>query len=1236
MLLYCLCWVGIALTFSYSERYKATVEEKLTSLFDRPVQIDALETHWVGTIPCLNIKGFKVASDLAGATALSFDQATVMVSPLSLLAFWPRFTEFVIEKPSIEVVTLPNNRLQIAGITLSGSKGRGVDRERLLSWLLEQDSAAWHQGEIRWRKSDGTVQRYSDISFVYDKSNEIRVVKGTISAPKGALAAKVEIQGNPLSSQDWDAKVELIDGDAKQWIKPGDLSFTVEDGRGKFRLAQLNIDLIRDFLSLSGLAEKTRWILDAQLAGVLHDVNFDFSGALLDLRDWSLSASATDVAYRSVDSLPALNNLSGELRASAGKGSFTFEASDSVFDWNDFYDNSFPINEVSGRFTWQIDERGDVSVSLHQAKFTDPNLSIDSLNVDLTFERRLTKVSSFGELFKVDSLQDLDYSDGNVIVAETDSGNRPVKIDASANFKVPNMSGLYAYLPKVKKFDAFRNWLTGAYKTGKLSNGRVSYRGRLASQSMKSGDANLRVSSDFDSVTVDYAPKNDWPPVTNGKGSFTLENDFLTVVPEELKLNGDPVTNGLLTIEDLFSRDILLKLRGKTTTSLDKGLAFVFQGPLIKKENRPKTLPVQPQGGQVDIDVSLSLPLNKVSAVKVNGTSTIRNGKVLLTEGVPLSDLEAVVSFTEKRVTSDDIRAVFLDGEARAKLTTTAETAPPKMRLTGSGLANLESLTPWVGEHLMTWFSGQSEWQGSVDFDGTNIVVNGESDLAGVTVSAPEPLAKLQDETASFRLFVDLGGTKVDGQNVPQRMQLEYDDLLRATFQAAKPNSNISSSNTGQASLFDRALVEVGQIKQNPSTDISDLEGVHFKIDHPELNVDELLESVIDLASFEPSVPTENTDFLDALRSVSVKTPNAVALSRPFGALEIRAESKDGLIWNGDITGDNVAGALSMRPRADVGYYGFDLSRLVIGAESDNPPALEPIDKSLRPVDYPAIKLTVDSLRMDGRNLGALDFYGEPKSDKWSLEKFALVHNGIRTTATGGWVNDQEQGSLTAFNVSTAIDEAEGVLTDMDFDGYVKKGNGSLSGLIEWRGAPHEFDYSRLNGRFDLFVKDGELVQVEPGTGKLLGLLNFNAIARRLVFDFRDLFASGLQFDRMRYRGLFANGKAILQDAYILTPAVFVRMEGKLDLDKELIDMDVHISPELGGNLTLLSALANPTAGAVVFITSQLFKDDMRRASFVSYQAKGTWKDFEMVEIDSEGVPLDKQQAKSEQSETRP
>ena len=98
----------------------------------------------------------------------------------------------------------------------------------------------------------------------------------------------------------------------------------------------------------------------------------------------------------------------------------------------------------------------------------------------------------------------------------------------------------------------------------------------------------------------------------------------------------------------------------------------------------------------------------------------------------------------------------------------------------------------------------------------------------------------------------------------------------------------------------------------------------------------------------------------------------------------------------------------------------------------------------------------------------------------------------------------------------------------------------------------------------------------------------------------------------MQYAGLFSDGKALMRDAYIFTPAVFVRMEGQIDIDKETIDMEIHMSPELGGNLALLSALANPAAGAVVFLTQRVFKNQIRDVNFTSFRALGSWEDFEL------------------------
>ncbi len=249
--------------------------------------------------------------------------------------------------------------------------------------------------------------------------------------------------------------------------------------------------------------------------------------------------------------------------------------------------------------------------------------------------------------------------------------------------------------------------------------------------------------------------------------------------------------------------------------------------------------------------------------------------------------------------------------------------------------------------------------------------------------------------------------------------------------------------------------------------------------------------------------------------------------------------------------------------------------------------------------------------------LGKLIFRAAPTGDAWVIDHLSLEDAGLITTGSGQWRNSAELGSVTQIDFVTDIQAAGDALDSLDFAGFLRKGKGYANGRLEWQGAPHEFDYSRLNGDFDIRIQDGELTQVAPGTGRLLGLLNFNAILRRVTLDFSDVLASGLKFDQMQYTGLFAEGEAIMRDAYLFSPAVFVRMEGKLDLDQELIDMEVHVSPELGGNLTLLSALANPAAGAVMFLLQNVFKEEMRSSSFVSYRAKGDWADFEFVEIDS-------------------
>ena len=128
---------------------------------------------------------------------------------------------------------------------------------------------------------------------------------------------------------------------------------------------------------------------------------------------------------------------------------------------------------------------------------------------------------------------------------------------------------------------------------------------------------------------------------------------------------------------------------------------------------------------------------------------------------------------------------------------------------------------------------------------------------------------------------------------------------------------------------------------------------------------------------------SNNTDFLDAMRSIEIRSANPMLLGREFGKLTVSAVSVDGFKWVGTLDGDNIRGTMKMQPRDTVGKYEFDLSEfhLVAAPDDDTPP--ETIDYSLQPSDYPSVTVNVDALKVTGKNLGSLRFQGRPKDDRW-------------------------------------------------------------------------------------------------------------------------------------------------------------------------------------------------------------------------------------------------------------
>jgi len=126
LLIIALCWVGIAVYFSYIDRNKSIFEDHLSSYFDRQVTIGELETTWQGLSPKVIVENFRVHPNAEEVEApMAFQSLEASLSIMSIFRLWPEFTEFSVVKPSIEIVSVNANQISIGGIKLSfdGSSG---------------------------------------------------------------------------------------------------------------------------------------------------------------------------------------------------------------------------------------------------------------------------------------------------------------------------------------------------------------------------------------------------------------------------------------------------------------------------------------------------------------------------------------------------------------------------------------------------------------------------------------------------------------------------------------------------------------------------------------------------------------------------------------------------------------------------------------------------------------------------------------------------------------------------------------------------------------------------------------------------------------------------------------------------------------------------------------------------------------------------------------------------------
>lgn len=270
------------------------------------------------------------------------------------------------------------------------------------------------------------------------------------------------------------------------------------------------------------------------------------------------------------------------------------------------------------------------------------------------------------------------------------------------------------------------------------------------------------------------------------------------------------------------------------------------------------------------------------------------------------------------------------------------------------------------------------------------------------------------------------------------------------------------------------------------------------------------------------------------------------------------------------------------------------------------------------PSRIPPLSFDIDDLRIGAARLGSAQVRTVPIANGLRIEQVQTRTPAQRIDVEGEWTG-RGAAARTRLQARVDSDNFGALLDGFGLGGRVAGGNGNLSFDAGWAGSPQAFRLAALDGRITLDARDGRLVEIEPGAGRVLGLLSVAELPRRLTLDFRDFFAKGFAFNRMGGTVRFADGLARSEDLSIDGSSATIDIRGSANLLTESFDQTIEVKPRPGGLLTVAGAIAGgPVGAAIGAAANAVLQKPLGQITSKTYRVTGPWKEPKVEVISRE------------------
>ncbi|WP_313205519.1 AsmA-like C-terminal region-containing protein, partial [Stenotrophomonas sp.] len=328
--------------------------------------------------------------------------------------------------------------------------------------------------------------------------------------------------------------------------------------------------------------------------------------------------------------------------------------------------------------------------------------------------------------------------------------------------------------------------------------------------------------------------------------------------------------------------------------------------------------------------------------------------------------------------------------------------------------------------------------------------------------------------------------------------------------------------------------------------------------------------------------------------------------------------------------GPSLAGHLSV-PNADGGTISGQLDRVHWQSPSAAPgadtamAAMRPQTGAddIDPAKLPPFALDIADLKFGKVMLGQAVLRTRPLGNGLSVDALRFRAPEQEIDITGRWLG-KGAGARTELTAKLRSEDLGGLMQNLDYAGQLRGGSGQAQLQAAWAGGPSDFQLGNLQGTLDIDARNGQLLELDPGAGRVLGLLSVAQLPRRLMFDFRDFFSKGFAFNHIEGGMQFADGMARTDKVLIEGPAANITIRGQTDLRQQQFDQTIDVNPRAGNLLTVVGAVAGgPVGAALGAATNAVLSKPLGEIGARTYRVSGPWKEpkVEVIERSRERTP---------------